>query len=365
MDLESLSAERACTGLALICGAWMIPHPEKVSTGGADSFFYSPRSVGIADGVGEWEWRFRLDPRKFAEQLMKGCLVASRKFNDQDDIEQKALNVLTEGYNFVSAFGSSTACVGVLDSVGEKIGVANIGDSGFLHYRKQFITGGMSMTCVMKTREQQHAFNMPYQLSRLPKPEHYEELASDPIYSDLIKTIRSLSGRQLSKIDKPIDCDLYSSRLREGDMLVFATDGVLDNLWSYDILSIVGDVGKFSPFEARMNFSESGPTDPQEIAKAIATAAFEKSTIESGYKSPFGVECRKRTGAVHLGGKMDDISVVVCWVAREEDVEEMRSSDGELVCREWWKTRGGRVRRTSDDRRNNKYEKFNSNLCDC
>jgi len=361
-----ISSQRQSSGLGLLSGAWMIPHPEKVSTGGADSFYFSKKSAGVADGVGEWEWRFRLDPRKFAEQLMKGCLNASKTVCDAaTDVEQRSVQVLEEGYEFASAFGSSTACIGILDSVGERIGVANLGDSGFLHYRKH----GLTMTCVMKTREQQHAFNMPYQLSRLPEPHLYDELANDPLYEELVKTIRTLSGRQLSKIDKPVDCDLYSSRIQEGDLLIFATDGVLDNLWSYDILSIVGDVAESSPFESRINFVESGPTNPEEIAKAIAMAAFDKSNIESGYKSPFGVECRKRTGAVHMGGKMDDITVVACWVIREEDLEQslvdsvIAGREQELVCREWWRTRGGRVRRTSTDdaRRSSKYEKFMSN----
>ena len=351
---------RATSNLSLVCGAWMIPHPEKLSTGGADSFFFSSKAAGIADGVGEWEWRFKLDPRKFAEQLMRGCLSSSNKgCNDpHSSVEDRAVSVLSEGFNFASAFGSSTACILVMDDLGEKIGIANIGDSGCLHYRKQFLTNAMSMTCVMKTRDQQHAFNMPYQLSRLPNPEHYDELAEDPIYANLVTTLRSLSGRQLSKIDKPTDCDVYSSSVMEGDLIILATDGVLDNLWSYDILSIVGETAIISPYEARINLLEEGPTDPEHIAKSIALAAYEKSVMESGYKSPFGVECRKRTGAVHLGGKMDDITVVACWVARKEDVAE-----SELLCRDWWRTRGGRVRKTSTDdaRRKSKYEQFMSN----
>jgi protein phosphatase PTC7 len=350
---------RQTCNLALLCGAWMIPHPDKVSTGGADSFFFSDRAAGIADGVGEWEWRFKLDPRKFAEQLMRGCLDSSQKphHDPSQSIEDRAVSVLADGYEYASAFGSSTACVVVMDDLGEKVGIANLGDSGCLHYRKQFLTSAMSMTCVMKTRDQQHAFNMPYQLSRLPKPEHYDDLAQDPIYSELVTTLRSLSGRQLSKIDKPIDCDVHSSTVVEGDLIILATDGVLDNLWSYDILSIVGESAVISPFEARINLLESGPTDPEEIARALALAAYEKSVTESGYKSPFGVECRKRTGAVHLGGKMDDISVVACWVTSR------RETCDQLVCRDWWRTRGGRVRKTSIDeaRKMSKYEQFMSN----
>ena len=27
--------------------------------------------AGVADGVGEWQWRFGLDPRAFADELMQ------------------------------------------------------------------------------------------------------------------------------------------------------------------------------------------------------------------------------------------------------------------------------------------------------
>ena len=326
----------------------MIPHPEKMASGGADSFFHSARAAGVADGVGEWEWRFKLDPRKFAEQLMKGCMESSlRHEQDGDDVELKSLQVMAEGYASARAFGSSTACVVTLDAVGERLGIANLGDSGFVHFRKQCLTGALSMTSVMRTREQQHAFNMPFQLSRLPDPEAYGEIEKDPIYTELIAALRTLSGRQLSKIDRPEDADLYSTRVREGDLILVATDGVLDNLWNYDMLAVMGEEGAVSPFESRVH-AIGGPTDPQEIAKAVANAAYEKSVMESGYRSPFGVECRKRTGAVHMGGKMDDITVVVGWVARASDVPEMlaqinqhRPTANELklssTCREWWK----------------------------
>ena len=32
----------------------------------------STLALGVADGVGEWQWRFGLDPRAFADELMFG-----------------------------------------------------------------------------------------------------------------------------------------------------------------------------------------------------------------------------------------------------------------------------------------------------
>jgi serine/threonine protein phosphatase PrpC len=39
--------------------------------------------------------------------------------------------------------------------------------------------------------------------------------------------------------DAPEDSDIYQMRIREGDLLLLATDGVFDNLFSEEILAVV------------------------------------------------------------------------------------------------------------------------------
>lgn len=39
--------------------------------------------------------------------------------------------------------------------------------------------------------------------------------------------------------DAPEDSDIYQMRVREGDLLLLATDGVFDNLFQEEILDIV------------------------------------------------------------------------------------------------------------------------------
>ncbi len=41
--------------------------------------------------------------------------------------------------------------------------------------------------------------------------------------------------------DKPEDSDIYQMRVREGDLLLLATDGVFDNLFEEEILAIVNN----------------------------------------------------------------------------------------------------------------------------
>jgi hypothetical protein len=62
------------SGLRVVAASSCIPHPEKADSGGADSYYISScgKAVGVADGVGEWEWRFKCNPRAFADELMHG-----------------------------------------------------------------------------------------------------------------------------------------------------------------------------------------------------------------------------------------------------------------------------------------------------
>jgi protein phosphatase PTC7 len=47
--------------------------------------------------------------------------------------------------------------------------------------------------------------------------------------------------------DSPEDSDIYQLRVREGDLLVLATDGVFDNLFQEEILLIVKNFSKRTP----------------------------------------------------------------------------------------------------------------------
>mmetsp|Transcript_3218 Transcript_3218/g.4904 ORF Transcript_3218/g.4904 Transcript_3218/m.4904 type:complete len:222 (+) Transcript_3218:617-1282(+) len=67
--------------------------------------------------------------------------------------------VLQKAYTKISAVGSATALIAILNK--NELSVANIGDSGFLVIR--FKNG--EPYCPHKSKEQQHAFNIPYQLS--------------------------------------------------------------------------------------------------------------------------------------------------------------------------------------------------------
>lgn len=70
--------------------------------------------------------------------------------------------ILQKAYQKVTAVGSATALIAILN--GNELHVANIGDSGFFVIR--FKNGEPYVP--YKSKEQQHSFNIPYQLSQLP-----------------------------------------------------------------------------------------------------------------------------------------------------------------------------------------------------
>ncbi|KAL8429592.1 hypothetical protein Efla_007449 [Eimeria flavescens] len=301
--------ERAREGLSLQCGFFLLPHPDKTQTGGADAYFICCRgegrgvAVGVADGVGEWD-SFDLDPRLFAEELMQGCCAAAAAAEalEGETIEQRTLGVLRKGYAHTRSFGSATALV-VNHEGGDRIGIANLGDSAVIVLRRQL---WYQMTCVFRSREQQHQFNCPFQLSRLPRPSEYERLRA----SGKEALLRLLQNAAVIPEDTPESASLCSVSVMEGDLIILGTDGVFDNLFDFEICGIANLT--LSPFEARLLDNEAAATSATAVATAIGEAAAHRSRSLTA-KTPFMRHARQE-GSLFSGGKMDDITVLACWV---------------------------------------------------
>lgn len=300
----------------LLCGSSQMPHPQKALTGGEDSLFVCPNgsAAGVADGVGEWQWRFGLDPRAFADELMNGAKTAGEQTQHQVGMKaaMRAQLMLSEGYQGASSFGSATALVAALDPSGEaKLGVANLGDSGLRILRWSDGTTprkprGVHIAC--RTTEQQHAFNCPFQLARLPEPKDYADLRTKGLGS----LVRAMEKSAKTKQDLPEHSDSYTFEVQEGDVVLMGTDGIFDNLHDSEVC----ELAQIS-LEATVGSQEkAGPwhIDPSRLAKAYAEAARVRSEDTSA-RTPFG-NLARQAGLQHMGGKMDDISVVVGVVVK-------------------------------------------------
>jgi len=91
------------------------------------------------------------------------------------------------------------------------------------------------------------------------------------------------------------------------DIVVIATDGVLDNLFNEDILQCIRK-SRSTTTDSLDNLAASTC-----IAKTAEMLSFNKS-----YDSPFAVNARE-ANRNHPGGKPDDITVIVAEVTTRED----------------------------------------------
>eukprot|EP00927_Polykrikos_kofoidii_P034846 TRINITY_DN29474_c0_g1_i1.p1 TRINITY_DN29474_c0_g1~~TRINITY_DN29474_c0_g1_i1.p1 ORF type:complete len:399 (+),score=77.98 TRINITY_DN29474_c0_g1_i1:50-1246(+) len=243
---------------------------------GEDAFFMAQPTatgvtVGIADGVGSWS-DIGIDPAVFAWELMLRCEAVAEE-NMLGD-EPKA--ILAKGFERMLAspsapFGSSTACVASLNSRSGMLQIANLGDSGAMLLR-----GGSA--CVLQSTEQQHYFNCPFQLTNSP-------------------------DEDVGLSDTPELSATCSTQVREGDLLILATDGFLDNVWRQDYLKIT----------TALSVPGSEAT-PGEIAESLVKLAVECSKSPTKL-SPFGHSASKH-GHHYDGGKPDDITVIVARVVQ-------------------------------------------------
>lgn len=147
--------------------------------------------------------------------------------------------ILEKAFKRVNAVGSATAMIGVLNSPNE-LSIANIGDSGFLVIR--FKNG--EPYCPYKSKEQQHSFNIPYQLSQLPTKVDLEILRRRGKLSEMQKLKNVLRKKNNVCQDSPDNADEYVVELKDGDIIISATDGVFDNLFQHEMLSIVSEFRK-------------------------------------------------------------------------------------------------------------------------
>lgn len=140
-----------------------------------------------------------------------------------------------------------------------------MGDSGYIHIRDGLI--------LSESISQTHYFNCPFQLS--------------------LKT-----PNESSISDNPEKADFYKiEELLPQDVLIFATDGLFDNL-PLDYLSKIISNSKMS--------EENLKEKMVEITNLCLTIA-----LDDKFLSPFAIEARKEGYTREVGGKMDDMTVII------------------------------------------------------
>ena len=267
-----------------LSSAWcLMPHPDKVYKGGEDAAFGCDNAVGVADGVGGWASR-GVDPGKYSKGLMEAAHKAAEVAPAPRTPSPTRL--LRQAYDVVEAkkiMGSTTAIVATLVSEGptnSSLHYANVGDSGILVLRPAAADGGgwAHVQQVFRSVEQQHQFNFPFQLG---------------------------TGSQ----DKPEHADARSIPVQEGDLVMLGTDGLFDNLFDEELIELVKTAAVRGADEAAL----FGEASLMQLAEMVARAAQLRAN-DSEADCPFAVGARAAGYSKQIGGKLDDITVLIAQV---------------------------------------------------
>lgn len=257
--------------------------PNSRYPGGEDALLVSPVDdnktlLAVADGVGGWR-ESGIDPSLFPNQLMTCLKNAIPSYSGRPaEMVKKAYRELVE-LNYTEKIdtpGSCTICVSVIDAKALTLQSFNLGDSGVIVLRKK----EDNYRILYQSELQESDFNTPLTLQLYPSRRKDNKVLLDDT-------------------DPTAKAELKKLKLKSGDCVVLATDGVFDNLYPKDIVSVVK--------EYIMNENRA-----QNTADGILSLAYSAS-IKKGYISPFTVRA-KTVNWNRPGGKTDDIAVVVAIV---------------------------------------------------
>ncbi|KAF2085669.1 protein serine/threonine phosphatase 2C [Saccharata proteae CBS 121410] len=291
---------------------------------GQDAFFVhqvgdtGAVAFGVADGVGGWT-DSGVDPADFAHGLCDYMAAAANGYPEgfrKGPLRPKDL--LQIGYDEVTSDrsilgGGSTACLANADPKGT-LEVANLGDSGFIHL-------GMNAVRYFSP-PQTHAFNTPYQLSKIPPK--------------MLAQMRMFGG-STAHAETPKDADVTQHTVKHGDVLLFATDGVWDNLSPQDVLKSIGRLmttmggwvdtkegfkvsDQLEVLTEKGGIGKSANNTLQALLALAITREAKEASLNYRRDGPFAKEVQKYYPQENWhGGKPDDICVVVA-IAVEDGV---------------------------------------------
>ncbi|KAA8896125.1 phosphatase 2C-like domain-containing protein [Sphaerosporella brunnea] len=255
-------------------------------TNGDDAILTSPFYLAVADGVGAWntrshghaalwsrlvlhfwgkelsagQWGFRrpegVDPVRCLQEAYQTTIYATTNAGARGDQVWQ---------------GTTTVCGAVLKD--RKLVVLNLGDSVAIVWRK-----GLKKW-LLRTKEQWHWFDCPRQLG-----------TNSP--------------------DTPVDNAVVQEvEVQDGDLVLLATDGLVDNMWDAEILTVITGVMEAGEEEVVKEVGEGGDQGRMKMLSQRILEGAKKTAIDPFAESPY-MERSIEMGLGIEGGKWDDISVV-------------------------------------------------------
>ncbi|KEP62524.1 UNVERIFIED_CONTAM: protein phosphatase 2C domain-containing protein [Hammondia hammondi] len=316
-------------------------HPLKggpLKTTNADAFLIDRQVLGIADGVSSVEAE-GFDPSRLPVELLTECSIECRARQQCSSVydaesesiwtswdlkefspHQYPLHILSRAHASCSSWGATTCVLTILDQ--SYLWTVNIGDSQALLLRRtstpprtvpvdQYtehemchssrsrigdlsLCGGYQV--VHRVTPQQHFFNCPFQLTRMPDV--------DCSFGEVLR--RTADSADVSGHD-----------VEAGDIIVMGSDGLFDNLFDEDILQVVNKL-----CWRTSKPGEPPSTEPHVVAEKLLEmamiAAGGCTNSEKAYLTPYAEGAFIELGKRVYGGKPDDITVVVGYILDRE-----------------------------------------------
>ena len=150
----------------------------------------------------------------------------------------------------------------------------------------------------------------------------------------ILRLNRLFGGHQLN--DSPKESNISNHQVRHGDVFIFATDGVWDNLTTADILKIVSrHMNGFQAWEA----GEKGTVVSEKLLQLTQEGGIPKqhentlqtllavnivgeakaASMDSRRDGPFAKEVKRHYPQENYhGGKVDDICVIVAIIVQDQ-----------------------------------------------
>jgi len=261
-------------------GVTSLPHRDKRSKGGEDANCASKHVLSVADGVGGWN-EYGIDPSLYSKNLCDNIFEYYKSFKSLSLKE-----IFIKACENIKHRGSSTCTIATIITKDNKnyIQGLNIGDSGYLILRPYIKESKIEIEVIYKSEEQTHGFNFPYQVGE--------------------------GG------DNPSSAEVKDHEIQKDDIIILASDGLWDNLYVEQIVFILKKYYEIEMKELNNEKIEKKSEvfiyKPKNLSEIITNTA-ENVSLDSNYKSPFSV----RSKGVYLGGKHDDITVIVAQIIEE------------------------------------------------
>eukprot|EP00382_Lankesteria_abbotti_P003552 CAMPEP_0113847676 /NCGR_PEP_ID=MMETSP0372-20130328/2014_1 /TAXON_ID=340204 /ORGANISM="Lankesteria abbotti" /LENGTH=364 /DNA_ID=CAMNT_0000816995 /DNA_START=9 /DNA_END=1100 /DNA_ORIENTATION=+ /assembly_acc=CAM_ASM_000359 len=305
-------------GLRLSCGGY--------TTGGQDAFSLGTDFLCVADGVGGCG----ISTAKFSKDLCKGAKIAHearKSFIENDEARMGQLlrqahifgvdahremmdeklascNVSADQVTYVvDDLVTSTFLSAFTSGDGKDLVIGNIGDGSLTLHRRGSSTRHVR-SAVFSTQPSEAAPNQPNQIGSRYNP-------------------NIMTNQQ----------EFYKVALREGDLLLSYSDGVIDNMYFPEVDSLV--TRAVSPYDSKMlrsyeaqsktefnspkfdNSTDMTYATPPGLLAKFLTLSSRWLSHSSDVLSPFSVDRLSLNRADKVAGKPDDATVVACWVVKE------------------------------------------------